>query len=164
MLVKPVHQLLVEHGGVGRHGEADLRFQRGETFFTIRHHLTDQWHIGKRLSTEEHHVVLALVRRLFQHHLNRLNCSIKFHLVTRRWGGQVFLIAVGTAEVTTGIGIQHDSGQRELVHWLRLNINLRFLASFSYDPEGLELFKGINHISGTETAIKAVSNLGSTDF
>ncbi|MNF43547.1 hypothetical protein D3C84_246350 [compost metagenome] len=112
MGVEPVDDLLGEQGGVGGHHEVHRLAQFGEARLAVLHHRLDQRPVGQRLAAEEHHGVARLVGRLLEQHLHRRLGGVQLHLLAGRRLVEVFLVAVGTAQVAAGVDVEHHGVQR----------------------------------------------------
>ncbi|MCY1436863.1 hypothetical protein D9M71_530010 [compost metagenome] len=74
--------------------------------------MLDQRAVGQRLAAEEDHAVALLVGRLLEQHFHRGLGGFRAHLLAGRGLVQVFLVAVGAAQVAAGVDVQHHGIQR----------------------------------------------------
>ncbi|MNH01519.1 hypothetical protein D3C79_607400 [compost metagenome] len=116
--IEPVDDLFGEQGGIGGHDELHLLARLGEAPLAVGDHVLDQWPVGQRLATEEHHAVALLVGRLLEQHLHRSLGGGGTHLLARGRFVQVFLVAVGAAEVAAGVDVEHHGVQRRALDLL----------------------------------------------
>ncbi|MNZ87490.1 hypothetical protein D3C78_1063500 [compost metagenome] len=149
MGVEPVDDLLGEQGGVGGHHEVHRLAQFGEARLAVLHHRLDQRPVGQRLAAEEHHGVARLVGRLLEQHLHRGDGGVELHLLARRGLVQVFLVAVGAAQVAAGIDVQHHGIDRRTLDPLQADFRGQRRAVADHF-QGDQLAQGVDDVLTAE--------------
>ena len=110
--IQIVHGLFGEQRGVGGHDEFDELAGLAETLLAVIDHVLDQLAVAQRFATKKHHGKTLFIRRFTQEHFHRGDRGFDVHLLAGGRLVEVFLIAVGAAQVAAGVDVEYHGVDR----------------------------------------------------
>ena len=115
MRIKPTDQFLIKERRIRSEREINLFAVFLTQRFSIRHHVSNQGQVRKRLAPEKDHIELFALFPCGEQQIDAPCCGDKIHPLALARNGKVFFVAVSAMQVASRVDVENHCRQRSIL-------------------------------------------------